>query len=209
MCKLAHQAGLYTADPRIDPRAELIREIRCIDADIRRLAGGSGTDTGTGGMATKIEAAEMATRSGTEVVIAAGSESDVLIRLARGNSIGTRFFPTVSHIESRKRWILSGSHARGRIYVDHGAAVAVTTKGKSLLPVGVPDAGEDFDRGETVRIYHGEVEIARGVIRYSSDELALIKGMHSHQIRERLGYDYGDEIVHHNDMVILNTGEGT
>ena len=206
--------GLYTADPHRDPDAQLIETVTCIDDEIWEVAGGCGSVYGTGGMRTKIEAAQLVQRAGATTIIANGNVRDVLIRLANGDAIGTRFLPPSPRspegavLESRKRWILSGSHARGRIYVDHGAAVAVTTKGKSLLPVGVVNAVEDFDRGETVRIYHDDIEIARGVIRYSSDELALIKGLQSDQIRERLGYDYGDEIVHHNDMVILNTGEG-
>jgi glutamate 5-kinase len=108
-----------------------------------------------------------------------------------------------SRLESRKRWILAGSQARGRIRVDHGAAIAITRHGKSLLPIGVVEVAEEFERGATVRIYESETEIARGVVRYSTDELDRIKGLHSKQIRVQLGYDYGDEVVHHNDMVIL------
>jgi glutamate 5-kinase len=87
--------------------------------------------------------------------------------------------------------------------VDSGAARAIATQGKSLLPVGVVRVAEAFERGATVRVYAQDVEIARGVVRYSSEELSQIKGLHSDQIRERLGYDYGDEVVHHNDLVIL------
>jgi glutamate 5-kinase len=99
---------------------------------------------------------------------------------------------------------LAGSHALGRVYVDRGAALAIARRGKSLLPVGVVKVVEHFERGETVRIFNQDTEIARGVIRYSSHELEQIKGLQSDQIQERLGYDYGDEVIHHNDMVILN-----
>jgi glutamate 5-kinase len=204
--------GLYTADPRQDAQAQLIREVSCIDQSIWEVAGGCGTAYGTGGMRTKLEAAEQVQRAGATTAIADGSTRDILIRLAHGERVGTHFLPLGTAecegmvLESRKRWILSGSHALGRVYVDRGAANAVTRGGKSLLPVGIVEVAEHFGRGETVRIYYAETEIARGVVRYSSDELALIKGLHSDQIRARLGYDYGDEIVHHNDMVILSAG---
>jgi glutamate 5-kinase len=168
-------------------------------------------------MATKIEAAQLVQRSGATMIIADGNEPDVLLRIMGGEQVGTRFLPLAQasdllhaqdsalsgRLESRKRWILAGSQALGRVYVDRGAAEAVATRGKSLLAVGIVDVQEHFERGETVRIFHGQVEVARGVIRYSSVELAQIVGLHSRHIRERLGYDYGDEVVHHNDMVIL------
>lgn len=208
--------GLYTADPRYDASARLIEEVTEIDKAIWRTAGGCATAYGTGGMQTKIQAAQMVQRAGATTIIADGCRQDVLLHLMSGGRIGTWFLPPAraaeagqaeDSMESRKRWILAGSHSLGRVYVDRGAAVAVATQGKSLLPVGVVDVAEHFERGETVRIFNQSTEIARGVVRYSSDELAQIKGLHSDQIRECLGYDYGDEAVHHNDMVILATGE--
>jgi len=211
---LSDIAGLYDGDPHQDPNARLIREVRQVDASIWGIAGESATDSGTGGMRTKIEAAQLVQRAGSTMVIAHGSERDVLLRIMEGEPIGTRFLPlgtgegeggaVPGGMESRKRWILAGSRALGQIYVDRGAAVAITTRGKSLLPVGVVDVGESFERGETVRIFAGDHEIARGVVRYSAGELDQIKGLHSDQIRDRLGYDYGDEVIHHNDMVILD-----
>jgi glutamate 5-kinase len=211
---LSDIAGLYDGDPHQDPNARLIREVRQVDASIWGIAGESATDSGTGGMRTKIEAAQLVQRAGSTMVIAHGSERDVLLRIMEGEPIGTRFLPlgtgegeggaVPGGMESRKRWILAGSRALGRIRVDRGAAVAITTRGKSLLPVGVVDVGESFERGETVRIFAGDHEIARGVVRYSAGELDQIKGLHSDQIRDRLGYDYGDEVIHHNDMVILD-----
>jgi glutamate 5-kinase len=215
--------GLYSADPRRHPEARLIGEVTEIDEGIWDIAGGRGTAYGTGGMQTKIEAAQHVQRAGSTTIIADGREKDVLVRIMNGERIGTRFVPREyapreerpgepapagafeTRLESRKRWILAGSHALGRIYVDRGAAYAVTRRGKSLLPVGVVDVAERFERGETVRIFCGDIEIARGVIRYSSEELAQIKKLHSSQIKERLGYDYGEEAVHHNDMVILSS----
>ena len=217
---LSDISGLYTGDPRQDPDAHLIKEVTVVDESIWEVAGGSTTEGGTGGMRTKIEAALLAQRAGSTMVIANGRERDVLLRIMDGERLGTRFLPLntpsqdgseytlAGGLESRKRWILAGSRALGQVYVDCGAAAAITTKGKSLLPVGVVGIAERFERGETVRIFVQENEIARGVVRYSSSELDQIKGLHSDQIRTQLGYDYGDEIVHHNDMVILSTSQG-
>ena len=217
---LSDISGLYTGDPRQDPDAHLIKEVTVVDESIWEVAGGSTTEGGTGGMRTKIEAALLAQRAGSTMVIANGRERDVLLRIMDGERLGTRFLPLntpsqdgseytlAGGLESRKRWILAGSRALGQVYVDCGAATAITTKGKSLLPVGVVGIAERFERGETVRIFVQENEIARGVVRYSSSELDQIKGLHSDQIRTQLGYDYGDEIIHHNDMVILSTSQG-
>jgi len=214
---LSHIKGLYTADPTRDPNARLIERVTTVDETIWSMAGDTPAPSSTGGMATKVEAAQLVQRSGATMIIADGNEPDVLLRIMAGESIGTRFLPLPQardpiqptdavlsgRLEGRKRWILAGSQALGRVYVDRGAAEAVAGRGKSLLAVGVVDVQEHFERGETVRIFYGKTEVARGVIRYSSLELAQIQGLHSRQIRERLGYDYGDEIVHHNDMVIL------
>jgi glutamate 5-kinase len=214
---LSHIKGLYTADPTKDASARFIPQVSVVDQGIWDVAGGTETPFGTGGMYTKIEAAHLVQRSGATMVIADGNEPDVLLRIMEGEPVGTRFLPISGssaqaqsadvdlpiRLESRKRWILAGSQALGQVYVDRGAAEAVVTRGKSLLAVGVVDVRERFERGETVRIFCDQLEIARGVVRYSSDELAQIVGLHSKHIKERLGYDYGDEIVHHNDMVIL------
>jgi glutamate 5-kinase len=222
---LSHIDGLYTADPTVDPDARIISEVTTLDETIWNAASDTPAPSGTGGMQTKIEAAQLVQRAGATTIIANGGEPDVLIRLLDGERLGTRFPPAAligaddaaplpTHdaalanafakgLESRKRWILAGSQALGRVYVDPGAAAAIARRGKSLLPIGVVDVAEEFERGETVRIYEGETEIARGVVRYSSGELAQIKGLHSKMIKVQLGYDYGDEVVHHNDMVIL------
>jgi len=200
---LTDQAGLYTADPRLDSTAQLIHEVRCIDDQVRRLAGGSGSSFGTGGMATKIQAAEMATRSGTQVVIAAGSEPNVLVRLVNGESIGTRFLPVVTHMESRKRWILA-EPALGDVGVDEGAAQALIQQGKSLLAVGVTGVSGQFERGQTVRMLAPDGrEIARGITNYNAADLAAIRGHQSEEIPAILGYQYGPTVVHRDDMVLV------
>ena len=142
---LTDQTGLFTADPHLDPSAELIPEVAVIDDHIRRLAGDSGTAVGTGGMVTKIEAAEMATRSGAQVVIASGDEHDVLARVVEGERIGTRFLPSITHIEGRKRWILADP-VSGQITIDAGAAEAVVDQYGSLLAVGITGVQGDFER---------------------------------------------------------------
>jgi len=200
---LTDQAGLFTADPRKDPNAQLIPEVTHIDEHIYRLAGGSSTDIGTGGMVTKLEAAAMATRSGATVVIAAGTEPDVLPRLAKGEPIGTRFLPEVTRVESRKRWILA-EPPRGTISIDAGAARALLQQGKSLLPVGITDVVGSFERGQTVRVLDPQGrEVARGITHYNAKDLLAIKGKRSDQIAAILGYEYGPTVVHRDDMVLI------
>jgi glutamate 5-kinase len=195
--------GLYTADPRRDPSAELIPEVRAIDETIFALAGGSNA-RGTGGMLTKIQAADLATRGGATVAIANGGTPDVILRVLAGEPIGTRFPAIASRMESRKRWVLSETARHSRVVADAGAARALTEGGKSLLPAGVVAVEGDFERGQTVRIYGGDGrEIARGLAQYGARDLRLIKGLRSAQIAETLGFDYGPEVVHRDDMVLL------
>ncbi len=207
---LTDQPGLFTADPRRDPSAQLIAEVAVIDDALRALAGDSQTGLGVGGMATKLEAATTARRAGTEVLIANGGETDVLLRIAAGEPLGTRFRAQYTPPENRKRWILAGAVNSGSIVVDQGAAQALRTQGRSLLPAGVMAVEGEFDRGDTVPILYREAgpgsaaaEIARGVTRYPSDELRRIKGCHSDRIVEVLGYTYGPVAVHRNDMIVL------
>jgi len=196
-------AGLFTADPHLVPDARLIPEVDNIDDNIRLLAGTTRTRRGTGGMITKIQAAELAIQGGTTVVIAAGDAPEVLLRLVAGESVGTRFIPAVDRLESRKRWILA-EPARGRIYIDRGAAEAILLRGKSLLPVGITLIEGCFDRGATVHICNPEGdEIARGITNYSADDLTAIRGHRSGEIATVLGYEYGAEAVHRNNLVVV------
>jgi glutamate 5-kinase len=195
--------GLYTADPRRDPSARLIPEVRAIDQSVYALAGGSGA-RGTGGMYTKIQAADLATHGGTSVVITTGAEREVISRVLAGELLGTRFPAITSRMESRKRWVLAETVLHSRITTDDGAARALTTGGKSLLPAGIVDVEGEFERGQTIRIYTNTgQEIARGLAQYSARDLRLIKGLRSERIAETLGYDYGPEVVHRDDMVII------
>jgi glutamate 5-kinase len=201
---LTDQHGLYTADPREDPNAQLIREVDVIDEELRALAGGSRSGLGVGGMITKLEAATVARRTGTAVIIASGAEPDVITRIAEGEALGTRFLVLGTPPENRKRWILAGVTQTGHIVVDKGAAYALTRRGSSLLPVGIVAVAGSFDRGDTVSIVkENSGEIARGIIRYTSEELQKIKGLHSDRFAECLGYTYGAVAVHRNDMIVL------
>ena len=196
--------GLYSADPRSDPSAELIPEVPVIDERIWAVAGGAGTARGTGGMRTKIQAADLATRSGTTVVIASGAEPDVILRVAGGERIGTHFPAHASYPDARRRWILAETARLSRLVVDAGAVNALVHAGRSLLPAGIVAVEGEFDRGQTVRIFAPDGrEIARGLTQYRAADVRAIKGLHSAQIAETLGYDYGPEVVHRDDMVIL------
>ncbi len=201
---LTDQAGLFTADPRTDPHAQLIPEVHAIDDSLRALAGSSQSGLGIGGMSTKLQAADIACRAGTEVVIAAGSAPDVIVRAVTGQSVGTRFPAQETPLESRKRWILAGPAPSGRLLVDAGAARALQHHGHSLLPVGITEVEGVFERGDAVFVQkrNGPV-LARGITRYSSDDLRRIRGCQSHEISERLGYGYGPVALHRNDMIVL------
>jgi glutamate 5-kinase len=196
--------GLYTADPRSDPDATLIPEVRTIDDELRSMAGGSVSGLGVGGMNTKLQAADVARRAGADVVIASGRAANVIVRLAGGESVGTRFPALETPLENRKRWIFAGARPGGQIVIDAGAERALCAAGRSLLPAGIVDVEGDFERGDTVLILGPERKpLARGIARYSSAELAHIKGCHSDQISECLGYTHGPVAVHRNDMIVL------
>lgn len=202
---LTDQGGLYSADPRHDPQARLIQEVNAVDIppELWEMAGGSRGSLGTGGMVTKLQASDLARRSGSSVVIAPGDQPDVILRLARNERLGTRFTPTATAVESRKRYILAGGERTGALYVDAGAAHALA-RGGSLLPVGVKKLEGDFERGDTVRVIGpGGREVARGLVNYAASDLIRILGQHSEMIEEILGFFYGDEVIHRSHMVIL------
>jgi glutamate 5-kinase len=201
---LTDQPGLFTADPRTNPEATLIPEVRQIDETLRRLAGGSISGLGVGGMVTKLQAADLARRAGADVVIASGQAPNVISRAAGGEAVGTRFPALENPLESRKRWILAGPRPAGSILVDEGAAVALTRHGRSLLPAGIVAVKGVFARGDTVHILDPtHVELARGISRYDSADLLRILGCHSDEIAGRLGYAYGPVVVHRNDLILL------
>ncbi|MCA9941616.1 MAG: glutamate 5-kinase [Anaerolineales bacterium] len=201
---LTDQPGLFTADPRLHPDAALIPEVRDIDASLRALAGNSRGGLGVGGMATKLQAADVARRSGADVVIAAGRAANVISRIAAGEAVGTRFPALETPLESRKRWILAGPMPAGCVIIDAGAARALRVGGRSLLPAGILSVEGDFERGDTITILTADrAPLGRAIIRYASADVARIVGCHSDQIVTRLGYTYGPVVVHRNDLILL------
>ena len=201
---LTDQPGLFTADPRSDPQARLIDRVEQITDDLYTLAGGAGSRVGTGGMLTKLQAAHTAGRSGVVTVIASGTETQVIERILAGERVGTRFEASGTHLESRKRWLLT-DRTQGTLRIDAGATRALLAKGgASLLPVGIAAGEGDFKRGASLSIRSPEGrEIAHGLSSYDSDDLRLLCGKKSAQIIEILGYSYGDEAVHRNNLVVL------
>lgn len=200
---LTDQAGLFTADPRYNAEAQLIQEVPVIDETIRAMASGSSGDIGTGGMVTKIEAAELATRSGTDVVIAPGNEPDAVLRVVKGEALGTRFPTQISQVESRKRWILA-EKMQGTLTIDEGAIAAISQRGKSLLVVGVTEVLGEFKRGAVIGVSNAQgKEIGRGLANYKSIDLRLICGKRSHEITNILGFEYGPTAIHRDNLVIL------
>jgi len=196
--------GLYTADPHYNPQAQLIRRVDRIDAEIERMAGVAAGRQGIGGMMTKIEAAKLATSSGVNVAIVDGREPDILLRISQGEDIGTFFPARLNKMESKKRWMLSGLASKGKVTVDKGAVLALKEHNGSLLPAGIVKAGGEFYRGDIVDILDEQGKrIGCGISNYNSSDLAKIGGKHSDRIPSLLGYEYGDEVVHRNNMVIL------
>jgi glutamate 5-kinase len=201
---LSDISGLYTADPGKDPDATLIPVVKSIDDGIFALAGGTGGSQGTGGMITKLQAARMATACGITVVIARGNEPDVMLRLVSGEAIGTCFLPAPNKLESRERWMLAGLSVKGKLVVDEGAAKALKKENRSLLGPGILEVEGTFERGDLVNVFDPNgSRLGSGITNYSADDIDKIKGLHSRKIPALLGYDYGSEIIHRNNLVVL------
>lgn len=202
---MTDQNGLYTADPRKDASAKLISQVTEITPHIWSIAGDSGTYIGTGGMMTKIQSAETATRAGINVVIARGYTPNIIIDLVSGIAHGTKFIAQSTTVENKQKWLLAGAKSAGLLTIDHGAVQALLTMGGSLLPAGVIAITGNFQRGDTVDIIDEKENIlARGITRYDTMSLSHIMGCQSSEINPKLGYTYGNNVVHRNDMIILN-----
>jgi glutamate 5-kinase len=195
--------GLYTADPALDPSATLIERVEVIDEALERVAG-TARERGTGGMVTKLQAARVATQSGTEVVIASGLVEGTVLDAACGGAIGTRFAPRGTRLESRRRFLLSGLPVRGWLSVDEGAARAVAGGGRSLLPAGIVAVEGSFERGDVVEVRAADGRhLASGAVNYGAEDIGRIRGLRSDRIIEVLGYEYGDEVIHANNLVVV------
>ena len=201
---LTDTTGLYTADPRRNSDARLIPRVEKIDAEIEQLATDTMGTFGVGGMMTKVEAAKLAVASGITVIIADGREPDIILKLVAGETIGTYFQPLTDKLESRKRWMVSGLSTRGGLIVDSGASRALRKQNRSLLPTGIEKVEGEFLRGDVVTIYdHKGTLLGCGISNYSSTDISTIKGAHSKKIAVLLKYDYGAEVVHRNNLVVL------
>lgn len=201
---LTDQAGLFDADPRGTPGARLISRAAAGDAQLETYAGGAGSAIGRGGMITKVLAAKRAARSGASTIIASGREPDVLVRLARGESIGTLLEASVPKRAARKQWLADHLQTRGRLVIDAGAVAALCGQGKSLLPIGVVDVQGSFARGDVVACLDAAGrEVARGLVNYSSAEARLIARRPSAEIAQVLGFIEESELIHRDNLVLL------
>ncbi|GHC37070.1 glutamate 5-kinase [Aidingimonas halophila] len=200
---LTDQEGLFDADPRYHDDARLISEGRADDPALAAMAGGGGA-LGRGGMATKLRAAQLASRSGAVTVIAGGREPGVLTRLIGGARLGTLLRPEQAPMAARKRWLAGQLQVRGRLVLDAGAVRVLRDQGSSLLPVGVKSLSGDFVRGEMVLCVdeHGK-RVAKGLVNYGADDAVKILGRPSHQIESILGYIEAPELIHRDNLVVL------
>lgn len=195
--------GLYDADPRTTPGARRIALVREVGREAAPFAGDGDGAVGTGGMATKVAAAEKAARSGIRTVIAGGGRRDVVGAVLRGEDVGTLVLAHATPIAARKRWIAHTLKPKGRVVVDDGARAAIAERGKSLLPSGVREVGGAFQRGEPISVVDAAGhEVARGLSSYDSADLARIAGKRSEEAREILGFAY-EEAIHRDDLVVL------
>ena len=200
---LTDQDGLFTADPRTDPQARLIHEVRAHDSSLDAMAGGGSGRLGRGGMQTKLRAARQAAASGAATIIAGGRIDSVLTRLQAGEELGTLLTPDQKPMAARKQWLQGHLKTAGQLVLDAGAVRVLKDQGKSLLPVGVKAVQGQFQRGEMVAcVDENGNEVARGLINYSASEVARIIGQPSHQIEALLGYQGEPELLHRDNMVL-------
>jgi glutamate 5-kinase len=201
---LTDQHGLFSADPRKDPEAYLIRQAQAGDPALEAMAGGAGTSIGRGGMLTKILAAKRAAKSGAHTIIAWGRDSDVLTRLAAGEAIGTELTAQTGHLTARKQWMADHLHTAGKVVLDAGAVQKLTQHGKSLLPIGVVGVQGEFGRGAVITcVAEDGHPVARGLSNYTSSEARRIMRRPSSEIEAILGFLEGPELIHRDNLVLL------
>ena len=201
---LTDQPGLYEADPRKNQQTRLVEQADADDPRLDAMAGGSGSAIAKGGMVTKIHAARRAARSGAHTIIASGQEADVLLRLSRGERIGTLLTARTAPIAARKQWLADHLTVAGLLTLDAGATRALVRDGKSLLPIGVTAVSGDFARGEIVGCVDPQGKpVARGLVNYSSEETRRIMRRASGEIESVLGYVDEPELIHRDNLVLL------
>ncbi len=194
--------GLFTGDPHKDDQATLIPEVKEISPSIWAVAGEAGTERGTGGMITKLEAARIATRSGIMMVLASGEEPNSITRIMEGEPLGTVFLPNQEALVQREQWIAFAGQPHGAVVIDPGAVAALLQGKKSLLPSGVSAVQGEFGVGDIIRVLdQAGKEIARGLSNFSSEEINKIKGVNTARLPEVLGYKTYEEVIHRNNLV--------
>ena len=201
---LTDQSGLYSADPRKNPEAKFIHDALAGDLALEQMAGGAGSAIGSGGMLTKILAAKRAARSGAHTIIASGRENDVLVRLAAGEAVGTHLRAEQIKTLAKKQWLADHLRVAGKVTLDDGAVKALREDGKSLLPIGIVAVQGNFERGEVVACINPDgIEIARGLVNYSSAETTRIMRQPSTAIAGILGYIDEVELIHRDNLILL------
>lgn len=203
---LTDQEGLFSSDPRENNNAELIQNGFVDDKRLDKIALGTKSETGTGGMATKILAARRAALSGTHTVIASGRKNNILHELNQDKEIGTFLYSREVKLDARKKWLADNLKSEGKIFIDIGAEKALIHKGKSLLVAGVTKVVGTFDRGEVIQcVNESGQEVLKGLVNYSSEEVKKIIGASSDKIESILGYVNESSLIHRNNMIILST----
>jgi glutamate 5-kinase len=201
---LTDQAGLFDQDPRANPNAKLVSEGRAGDPQLEALCSTAPGSLGRGGMLAKVQAGARAARSGAATLIASGREPEVLLRLQRGEPLGTLLLPAREPVAARKQWLANRLKVSGRVHIDDGAAKVLRESGRSLLPVGVVGVEGMFSRGELVACIGPDgKEVARGLANYDAQEAALIKGQPSDKIGQLLGYVDEPELIHRDNLVVI------
>jgi glutamate 5-kinase len=201
---LTDQPGLYDADPRLNPNANLVGVADALDPKLEAMAGGTGSALAKGGMLTKVQAARRAARSGAHTVIASGREENVLVRLSQGERIGSLLTAKTVPLAARKQWLADHLTVAAKLKLDAGAARALKVSGKSLLPIGVMEVSGEFERGEVVACLDPDGrEVARGLVNYSAAETRRIMRRPSAEIEGILGYMDEPELIHRDNLVLL------
>lgn len=196
--------GLYNENPNVNPNAKLIHYVNEINEEIDKMAGGAGSNLGTGGMATKISAAKIAVSSGTCMVIANGSSPEVIDEIISGKEVGTWFKPINHPLQARKHWIAYSTGSNGKLIIDDGAVKALAKDQKSLLASGILAVEGSFEEGQVVDVVDTQNQVlAKGVANYSSFEINLLKGFKSCDFEKIVGHKDYDEIIHRNNLVIF------
>jgi len=201
-------AGLYDANPATTTTAKLIADVYHIDDAIRGMASGSGSNFGTGGMQSKVHAADIATRAGVVLAIVPGKHEHMVTELVSGGDLGTVFYCNNDRHNRRQHWIAELLEPEGRLYVDAGAEQAMLERGASLLPIGLQRVEGDFDKGDCVAVFgRAEHAIAKGLVNYSNEEMTAICGMNSEQIEQCLGFVDYTSVIHRDNLVILHRSQ--